>query len=153
LLRADIGRDEYAVGDHFRALWHKAYSSLTPSSLRQASQALIRSSAPGARTPNLEPVTKLRKIKERLGNFAFDLLTDALVLELTWVVIGRSYRITRQTAKRYAIDALGALAAWTAGKTSSHTRRPARARRGSAVVEKIDQTPEKPLGRVAVRAT
>ena len=110
LVRADIDPDQWNAGNRLVGLWQKAFGSLTPSSLRLASQRLGRNPQPGAPTPDIQTVAKLKSLKRKLGNYSFDLLTDAFVLELTWREIARAYLIEWRSAKRHAIKALDSLA-------------------------------------------
>jgi hypothetical protein len=111
LVRGFIGRDEYLAGDRFRSLWHRAFSSLTPSSLRRMTEALID----GMRTLR-EPIVhvaaigRVVELEARLGKTAFNLLVCLLILDLPWVELAKRCRLHRTTAKQHAIAALEELA-------------------------------------------
>jgi hypothetical protein len=111
LVRGNIGRDEYLAGDRFRSLWHHAFGSLTPSSLRRMTDALID----GTRTLRepLVPVAAIGRVVEleaKLGKSTFNLLVALLILDLPWTELAKRCRLHRTTAKQYAISALEELA-------------------------------------------
>jgi hypothetical protein len=110
LVRGFIGRDEYLAGDRFRALWHHAFGSLTPSSLRRMTEALIDGTR-ALREPRV-PVAAIGRVVEleqRLGKPTFNLLVCLLVLDLPWVELAKRCRLHRTTAKQHAVNALGEL--------------------------------------------
>ena len=117
LVRGNIGRDEYLAGDRFRSLWHHAFGSLTPSSLRRMTEALIDGTR-ALREPRV-PVAAIGRVVEleaRLGKTAFNLLVALLILDLPWTELAKRCRLHRTTAKQHAIVALEELARWLNGR-------------------------------------
>jgi hypothetical protein len=111
LVRGNIGRDEYLAGDRFRALWHHAFGSLTPSSLRRAWAALIDNSRQGSepRVP-VDAIGRVVELEAKLGKVTFNLLVALLILDLPWTELAKRCRLHRTTVKQYAIRALEELA-------------------------------------------
>src|SRR6516162_3581599 len=111
LVRGFIGRDEYLAGDRFRSLWHHAFGSLTPSSLRRMTEALINDTRV-LREPRV-PVAAIGRVVEleaKLGKVTFNLLVALLILDLPWTELAKRCRLHRTTAKQRAIAALEELA-------------------------------------------
>lgn len=111
LQRGAIGPDEFRAGDNFRNLWSRAFGSLTASSMpRLAEFVRTRGRQNGQFTPHLNAVANLCVIQHDLGEPTFRLLVACLVDDLTWIELGRRWKLHRNTAKSRVVDALQKLA-------------------------------------------
>ena len=111
LVRGQIGPEAFRAGDRFRSAWHKAFGSLTPSSLHQAYNAILdRARKAGEPVIHLRTIRAIVELEQRLGKPTFNLLVALLILDLPWVELARRCKLHRTTAKEYAISALDDLA-------------------------------------------
>jgi hypothetical protein len=64
----------------------------------------------------LDSACSLQDAARALGQKRVNLLMSAIVDDLTWVELGRRLRVQRQTAVKWAVEAVEALAMWRDGK-------------------------------------
>ena len=111
LVRGQISPEAFRAGDRFRANWHKAFGSLTPSSLRLAYNAIVdQARKAGEPVIHLRTIRSFVELEQRLGKPTFNLLVALLILDLPWVELARRCKLHRTTAKQHAISALEELA-------------------------------------------
>jgi len=144
--RLDRGEIEAAL------VWRSWYETLGRVRTQRWVARIDQASQPDALSQReLVAARSLKDASAAIGARRTRLLTALLIDDLPWTVMAKRFKCERHTIVEKCVEALIVLARWTTGTASSRARRTVRARRNPVAVEKINQTSEKPFGRVRVR--